>query len=65
MSGSPTGRNRASLQMRKRTLTDKRTVMSKEEKCYRDIMGTDGKVKPAYERHLLEVEVEAEDLIDK
>lgn len=39
--------------------------MSKEEKTYKDIMGPDGKVKSAFERHLLEAEVEAEDLIDR
>ena len=63
-SGSPTGRNRT-MSLRKRELTDKRQMMSKEEKTYKDIMGPDGKVKPAFERHLLEAEVEADDLIDK
>ena len=62
--GSPNGRNRA-LSLRRHTLLDKKQHMTKEEKTYRDIMGTDGKVKPAFERHLLEVEVESEDLLDK
>ena len=48
---------------RRRTID--RTPVSKEEKCYKEIMGPDGKVKQQFEHYLIDLEVDNDDLIDK
>lgn len=49
---------------RRRTLAGREQV-PREEKIYREIMGTDGHVKPQYEHWLISLEIESDDLLDK
>ena len=50
---------------RRRQPGAKESSLSKEEKTYREIMGVDGKVRPQFQHLLINLEIEAEDLLDK
>ena len=39
--------------------------MNKEEKVYREIMGTDGKIKAQFEHWLIDLEIDNDDILDK
>ena len=50
---------------RKRTNNYDNKQINKEEKVYREIMGTDGKIKPQFEHWLIDLEIDNDDILDK
>ena len=58
---SPTMRG---LHKRRSNLQDGKQL-NKEEKVYREIMGTDGKIKAQFEHWLIDLEIDNDDILDK
>ena len=50
---------------RRRTGNQDGKQMNKEEKVYREIMGTDGKIKAQFEHWLIDLEIDNDDILDK